>query len=84
MMYPPCHPWAGWYGPWALPPMPFHLGWSGPTKCFGYGDYNAGDGCYRCVGHQQDSGIPRQENRMVQNPKLDGPVSLEAATTPGH
>jgi hypothetical protein len=31
MMYPPCPPWAGWYGLWALPPMYFHPGWSGPA-----------------------------------------------------
>jgi hypothetical protein len=29
MMYPP---WAGWYEPWALSLMPFHPGWSGPTR----------------------------------------------------
>jgi hypothetical protein len=37
MMYPPCHPWVGWYGPWASPPMHFHPGWSVPTEGFGYG-----------------------------------------------
>jgi hypothetical protein len=31
MMYPPCPPWAGWYGPWTSPLMHFHPGWSGPT-----------------------------------------------------
>jgi hypothetical protein len=27
MMFPPCPPWAGWYGPWVPPPMHFHPGW---------------------------------------------------------
>jgi hypothetical protein len=75
MMYPPYPPWAGWYGPWAPPSMPFHPGWSGPIKGFGYGGYYVGDGRYRHVSHQQDSKILRHENRMIQNPKLDGPNS---------
>jgi hypothetical protein len=39
MMYPPCPPWAGWYGPRTPPPMHFHPGWSGPTQGFGHGGY---------------------------------------------
>jgi hypothetical protein len=56
MMYPP---WAGLYEPWALSPMPFHPGWSGPAEDFGYSGYYAGDDRYRHVGHQQDSRILR-------------------------
>jgi hypothetical protein len=59
--------------------MHFHPGWSGPADDFGYGGYYIGDGHYRYVSHQQHSRILRQENWMVQNPKLDGPVSQEAA-----
>jgi hypothetical protein len=75
MMYTPCPPWAGWYIPWALSSMPFHLGWLGPAEGFGYGGYYTGDDRYGHVGHQQDSRILRQENRMVWNPKPDVPVS---------
>jgi hypothetical protein len=63
--------------------MPFHLGWSGPAEGFVYGGYYAGDDRYGYVGHQQDNGILRQENQMVRNPKPNGLVFLEAATTPG-
>jgi hypothetical protein len=82
MMYLPCPPWAGWYGPWASPPMHFHPGWSGLAENFSHGGYYAGDGHYVYVGHQQDSRTLRQENWMVQKPKLDGPVSLKAAAVP--
>jgi hypothetical protein len=34
MMFTPCSPWAGWYGPWGLPPMHFHLGWLGHSRGF--------------------------------------------------
>jgi hypothetical protein len=44
----------------------------------------AGDDHYEHVGHQQDSRISRQENWMVRNPKLDGSISQEAASAPGH
>jgi hypothetical protein len=64
--------------------MPFHPGWSGPAEGFGYGGYYVRDGRYGCLGHQQDSGILGQGNRMVQNLKLDGPVSQEVATGSSH
>jgi hypothetical protein len=83
MMYPPCPPWAGWYGPWALPPMHFHSGWSGPTQGFGHEDYYAGDGRYEHVSHQQDRRSLGQENRTVRNDKPDHPVSQEAVLAPG-
>jgi hypothetical protein len=51
MMFPPCPPWMGWYGPWVPPPMHFHVGWSGPPQGFGHGGYYTGDGCYRHIGH---------------------------------
>jgi hypothetical protein len=51
ILYLPCPPWVGWYGPWALPPMPLHPGWLGPTGCFGFGGFYAGDDRYRHVGH---------------------------------
>jgi hypothetical protein len=54
MMYPPCPPWAGWYGPWTLSPMHFHPGWSGPAEDFGHGGYYTGDDCYGSVDHQHD------------------------------
>jgi hypothetical protein len=82
MMYPPCPPWVGWYGPWALPPMHFHPGWSGPSEGFGHICYNIGDNRYGSAGHQQDRRTLRQENRMVQNPKPEGPISPKTATTP--
>jgi hypothetical protein len=47
MTYPPCPPWAGWYGLWAPPPMPFHPGWSGHAEGFSYGGFYAGDGRHR-------------------------------------
>jgi hypothetical protein len=84
MMYPPCPPWAGWYGPWAPPLMRFHPGWSGHIEGFGYGGYYARDDRFVHVSHQQDSKISRQENWMVWNPKLDGLISQEAASAPGH
>jgi hypothetical protein len=65
IMYPPCPPWAEWYGPWALQPMPFHLGWSGPTDGFGYGGFYVGDGRYGHIGHQQDRGATGQKNWIV-------------------
>jgi hypothetical protein len=84
MMYPPCPPWAGWYGPWAPLLMHFHLGWSGPMEGFGHkGDY-AGNGRYGYINHQQDMRASRQENQTVQNTKLDHPISLKIAATPGH
>jgi hypothetical protein len=55
--------------------MPYHPGWSGPTKSLGYGDYYIEDGRYRHVDHQQGSKVLRQENWMIQNPKPDGSVS---------
>jgi hypothetical protein len=51
MMYPPCPPWAGWYGPWAPSLMHFHPRWLGPTEDFGYGGYYAGDSHYRYISH---------------------------------
>jgi hypothetical protein len=47
MLYPPFPTWAGWYGPWALPQVHFHPGWSGPAGGFDHGGYHLGDGCYR-------------------------------------
>jgi hypothetical protein len=64
--------------------MHFHPGWLGLAKSFSYGGYYAGDDPYRYVGHQWDTRILRQENQMVQNPKLDGSVSEEAAVAPSH
>jgi hypothetical protein len=64
--------------------MHFHPGWSGPVEGFGHGGNYAGDGCYRYVGHQHDSRTPSQENRMVRNPKPNGPVSLKAVVAHGH
>jgi hypothetical protein len=64
--------------------MPFHLGWLAPIEGFGYRGYYIGDGHYGHVDLQQDSRIPRQENRMVRNTKPDGPVSQEVAAPPGH
>jgi hypothetical protein len=79
MMYSPCLPWRGWYGPWAPSLMPFHPGWLGPAEGFSYGGCYPRDGRYRHVDHQHDSRILRQENQMVWNPKLNGTVSQEAA-----
>jgi hypothetical protein len=72
MMYPPCPPWAGWYGPWSPLPMPFHPGWSEPAEGFGYGGFYVGDG-----------GAPGQENRTVWNAKPDHLVSKGPARAPG-
>jgi hypothetical protein len=44
---------------------------------FGPEGYHRGDGRYGGVNQQQDRGSSRQENRMVWNPKSDGPVSLK-------
>jgi hypothetical protein len=49
--------------------MPFHSGWSGPAKGFGYGGYYVGDNRYGHIGHQQDIGILRLENWMVWFPR---------------
>jgi hypothetical protein len=84
MTYPPCPPWAGWYGSWAPLPMPFHPGWSGPAESFGYGGFYVGGSRYRHIGHQQDRGAPRLENRIVRNAKLDHLISQGATTAPGH
>jgi hypothetical protein len=56
MMFPPCPPFAGWYGPWAPPLMHFHSGWSRPARGFNHGGYHAGDNCYRDFGQQQQTG----------------------------
>jgi hypothetical protein len=64
--------------------MQFHLGWSGPTRSSGHGGYNTEDGHYASVGHLQDRGASRQENQMVQNLKLDGPVSPKTVVALGH
>jgi hypothetical protein len=79
LMYLPCPPWAGWYGLWTPPLMHFHPRWSGPPGGFGHGGYHARDGCYRGVSQQQNG----KENRMVQNPAPDGPVSPKIAEAPG-
>jgi hypothetical protein len=75
MMYLPCPPGAGWYGPWTPPPIHFHPGWSGPAEGFDHGGYYTGDDRYWSVGHQQDRKASRQENRIVRNVKPDHPVS---------
>jgi hypothetical protein len=82
MMYPPCPPWVGWYGPWAPSPMHFNPGWAGPTEGFGHGGYYVGDGRYGSVGHQQDRRAPRQENQTVRNANSDYHVSPKTATVP--
>jgi hypothetical protein len=82
MMYPPCPPWAGWFGLWAPPLMHFHSGWSGPTESFGHGGYYVGDSRYGSVDHQQDRKAPRQEKRMVWNLKPDGPISPKTTAAP--
>jgi hypothetical protein len=83
MLYPPCPPWAGWYGPWTPPPMHFHPRWSGPTHGFSHIGYYTGDSHYGHVGHQQGRKASGQENQTVRNAKSDHPVSQEAAA-PGH
>jgi hypothetical protein len=65
MMYPPHLPWAGWYRPWAPPPMHFHLTWSELARGFGHRGYYTRDDRYKSVGQQQDRRTPRQENQMV-------------------
>jgi hypothetical protein len=75
MMYLPCSPWVGWYGPWAPPSMHFHPGWSGPTQGFDHGGYYIGDGRYEHAGHQQDRRASGQENRTVWNAKTDHLIS---------
>jgi hypothetical protein len=68
-----------------VPPlMHFHPGWPGPVEGFSHGGYFTGDGHYEYVGHQYDSKTPSQENWMVQNLKLDGPVSSKTTAAPGH
>jgi hypothetical protein len=62
--------------------MHFHLGWSRPDEGFGHRGYYIGDGRYGSVGDKQDRRDPRQENQMVRDPKLDGPVSLKIAAVP--
>jgi hypothetical protein len=84
MMYPPCPPWIGWYGPCAPLLMHFHLRWSGPTEGFGYGGYYARDGHYGHVGHQQDRRASGQENRTVQNAKPDHLISPKIVVAPSH
>jgi hypothetical protein len=56
MMYPPCPPWAGWYGPWAPLPMHFHPGWSRLTEGFDHGGYYAGDDRYEYVATSRTGG----------------------------
>jgi hypothetical protein len=82
MMYPPCSPWVGWYGPWAPPPMHFHPRWLGPAEGFGHGGYYVGDDCYGYVSHQQDNWTSSEENWMVQNSKPDGLISMKTAAAP--
>jgi hypothetical protein len=65
MMYSSCPPWAGWYGPRALPPMHFHPGWPGSAGGFDHGGYYIRDGHHGSVGQQQDKGGHMQENRIV-------------------
>jgi hypothetical protein len=84
MMYPPCLPWAGWYGPHTPPPMHFHSAWPGPTQGFVHGGYYTRDDRYRHVSHQQGRKASGQENQTVRNVKPDHPVSQEAPVTPGH
>jgi hypothetical protein len=66
MMYPPCPPWAGWYGPWTPPSMHFHIG----------------NNRYGHVGHEQGRKASGQENQIVQNAKPDHPVFQKAAAAP--
>jgi hypothetical protein len=53
MMYPPCLPWEGWYGPWVLVPMHFHLGLLGLAGGFDHEGCHAEDRRYGGVGQQQ-------------------------------
>jgi hypothetical protein len=64
--------------------MNFHPGWLGHAEGFDNGGYYARDGCYAYISHQQDKRTSRQENWTVQNGKSDHPISLKAATVPGH
>jgi hypothetical protein len=63
--------------------MHFHLGWSGPIESFGYKGYYTRDALYRSVNHQQGRKGSRQENLIVQNAKLDHPVSPKTTTASG-
>jgi hypothetical protein len=83
MMYPPCPPWAGWYGPWTTLLMHFHPGRSEPAQGFGHEVFYAGDGRYGHIGHQQDRRVAGHETQTVQNAKSDHPVSQEAVVAPG-
>jgi hypothetical protein len=80
MMFPPCSPWTGWYGPWVPPPTHFHPRWSGPAQGFSHGGYYTGDDCYGHISHQQGREASGQENWTIQNAKPDHPVSQEAVT----
>jgi hypothetical protein len=62
--------------------MHFYPGWSGPSEGFGHRGYYVGDGCYRRVGHHQDTRTPGQENQMVRNPKPEGLVSPKTTAVP--
>jgi hypothetical protein len=84
MIYPPCPHWAGWYRPWTPPPMHFHPRWSGLAESFGHGGYYTRDGRYKYVGHQQDRRASGHENWIVQNAKLDHPVSPKTVAAPTH
>jgi hypothetical protein len=63
--------------------MHFHPGWLGPAEGFGHEGYYTGDGRYGSVSHQHDRRAPRQENRMVWNPKLNGLVSPKTTVALG-
>jgi hypothetical protein len=76
MMCPPYPTWVGWYGPWTLPPMHFHLGWPGPAGGFGHRGYH--DDHYGGVGQQQT----RQANRTIQNAKPNHPVPQKTTEAP--
>jgi hypothetical protein len=76
MMYPPCLPWAGWYGPWTPPPMHFHPGWLGPAGGFGHGGYYIGATVTGASTNNttggtlgKKSGWPGTPNRMVRFPQ---------------
>jgi hypothetical protein len=45
--------------------------------------YYAEDDRYGSVDQPHDTRTPRQKNRMVRNPKLDGPISLKKIETLG-
>jgi hypothetical protein len=57
--------------------MHFHLRWSGPVGGFDHGGYHIGEDRYGSLGQQQDKRGSRQENWIVQNTKLDHPISLK-------